>query len=417
MPDNETIKKTCEKLLDETTAFLDQLVRFKSMPGHEGPAMEWLYERFSGLADMCEKVTVPDSIVDDPDYSYTLGRLSYKGRPNIRVMLRGDGSGKSVIFNAHTDVVPPSDGHHRPFDPYIESGRMYGRGTSDDKGNVAVLWTILKAMKKLGIKPKGDVIFHIVVEEEIGGNGTLAFIRSGDRADCCINIDGGDTGKIHTSVRGAVWFTCTCYGKAGHSGMPGITVSALKLAVEAMNIIEEYHNDLLAETINDDLLFSGMANPMPVTFGRLEAGDWPAMAPQKAVLKGVFGLLTTPKEQVIREMKERIKTRGSAWLRNNFEIAFEYRHDISRIDPQLPFVQVLSRCFDSMGVKSEICAMPASSDTWFYTNLADIPAVLTGCGDGATSHTATEYVTLNAISIESAVMIAFIRDWCGLREI
>jgi len=416
MPDNETIKKTCVELLGEYTAFLDRLIRFESTPGHEGPAMEWLYEQFSGLADMCEKVTAPESIVDDPDYSYTLGRLSYKGRPNIRVMLRGDGAGKSVIFNAHTDVVPPSDGQLRPFDPYIQDGRMYGRGTSDDKGNVAVLWTMLKAMKKLEIKPKGDVIFHIVIEEEIGGNGTLAFIRSGDRADCCINIDGGDTGEIHTSVRGAVWLTCTCYGKAGHSGMPGSTVSALKLTVEAMNIIEEYHNDLLAETIDDDPMFSGMANPMPVTFGRLEAGDWPAMAPRKAVLKGVFGLLTTPKEQVMQEMVERIKTRGSAWLRDNFEMAFEYRHDISRIDPRLPFVEALARSFENMGVKPAICAMPASSDTWFYTNLANIPAVLTGCGDVVTSHTSTEYVTLDNIATEAAVMLAFIRDWCGLRK-
>ena len=414
MIDKETIRSTCVGLLDDTTAFLDTLIRFDSLPGQEGPAMEWLYDQFKDSADECEKFVIPEDIVDDPDYSYTLGKLSYTGRPNIRVALKGDGTGKSVIFNAHTDVVPPSDGQERPFEPFVEDGRMFGRGTSDDKCNIAVMWMMLKAMKKLNMRPKGDVIFHIVVEEEIGGNGTLAFVRSGEKADCCITVDGGDTGQIYTSIRGAVWFTCTCYGKAGHSGKFGASVSALKIAIEAMDIMEEYHSDLLAETHHDDPYFERIVNPMPVTFGQLEAGDWPAMAPQKAVFKGVFGLLTTPKEEVMAQITERLKIRGSDWLRDHFDIAFEYRHDTSIIDPDDKFVKLLKGSFETMGVKAETTAIPASSDTWFYSNLAGIPTVMTGCGDGGTAHTSTEHVTLSNLAVESAVMIQFICDWCGL---
>jgi len=412
MTDNDKILETCLELLDDTTAFLDKLTRFKSVSGYEGPAMKWIYEQFEGLADICELIPVPEEIVKDPDYGFRIDERPYEGRPNLRVVLKGDGTGKSVIFNAHVDVVPQSKGQERPYEPYIENGAMYGRGTCDDKAQVAVMCTILKAMKKLGIRPKGDVILHIVIEEETGGNGTLALIRRGEKADCCINLE-PCSNNILTSIRGAVWFTGIVYGQAGHSGASETTVSALSMAIEAMDIIEGYHDELLAETINDDPLFAAFENPMPVTFGQLVAGDWPAMAPEKAVFKGVFGFLTTPKEEVMRNMVDRVKTRGSEWLKDNFEMTFQYRHDTSRIDPELPFVKILGQCYNEMGIQSEIGAMPASADAWFYTNILGIPALATGCGHLGDAHTKSEHVVLKEIAEESAVLTLFIKEWCG----
>lgn len=414
MIDDARLLDVCRSLLPETTSFLEGLVMFRSLPGYEGPAMEWAHERFGILGDTCEKIAVSDDIMYDPEYQFRLDDRPYIGRPNLRVSCAGDGSGRSVIFNAHMDVVPPSTGQESPFSPRVSEGRMYGRGTCDDKGQVAVMWTMLRAMRELGIRPRGNVILHIVIEEETGGNGTLAMVRHGDRADCCVNLDGG--GGIFTSVRGAVWFTGTVYGRAGHSGSAGSTVSALKMAIEAMRIIEEYHDELLAKTHHGDPLFSPIPNPMPVTFGELSAGDWPAMAPQKAVFKGVFGLLTTPKEEVMREMEERVRTRGPEWLRDNFELTFEYRHDLSRIDPSEPFVGVLKDSFAAMGVDYGVKGFPASADTCFYTNIAGIPAVMTGMGQVETAHTADEHIVLDDIAVESAVMLRFVREWCGFER-
>ncbi len=416
MTDTQRIRSAAEHFLPELTAFLDELIRFESLPGYEGPAMEWLYGKFVDIADECELVPVPEEITEDPDYSFTMDDRPYAGRPNLRAVLKGDGTGKSVILNAHVDVVPPSDGHERPFDPYVKDGCMYGRGAADDKGHVAVIWALFSIMKSLGLRPRGDVIAHIVIEEETGGNGTLAMIRRGEKADCCLNLDGGNNGNIYPSVRGAVWFTGTCYGRAGHSGAAGSTVSALKMAIEAMRIIEEYHGELLAETHGDDPLFADTPNPMPVTFGRLEAGDWPAMAPQKAVFQGVFGLLTTPKETVMRELVERVRTRGPEWLGDpgNFGMTFQYRHDMSRVDPESTFVRTLERCYREMGVDTKVGGFPASADTWFYTNLIGVPAVLTGMGGMGVAHTAWEHVDLNLLATLTAVMLAFVRDWCGM---
>ncbi|MDP2983042.1 MAG: M20/M25/M40 family metallo-hydrolase [Candidatus Latescibacter sp.] len=407
MIDKEHILQTCLDFHEETAAFLDRLVRFESISGYEDSAMEWLHGQFWEAADECELVPVPEEIVNDPDYAFRTDDRPYSGRPNVRAVFKGAGNGKRVILNSHVDVVPPSMGQERPFEPYIRDGALYGRGAADDKGQVAVIWTMLKVMKKLGIRPPGDVIIHLVIEEETGGNGTLAFIRRGEIADYCVIME-PCSNNIITSTRGAVWFTGTVFGQAGHPGSSQTTVSALKMAIEAMRIIEEYHDELLAKTHADDPLFLKFKNPMSVTFGQLNAGDWPAMAPQKAVFKGVFGLLTTPKEEVMRELVERVKTRGPEWLRDHCEMTFQYRHDTCRIDPRLPFVQKLVDCYQAMGVKTEIAAQPASSDTWFYTNIMKIPALSTGAGEIADCHTATEKVTLRELSVEAAIMILFL---------
>ncbi|MFC1692319.1 M20 family metallopeptidase [Candidatus Latescibacterota bacterium] len=410
MPDKRMIIQTCVDLLDETTEFLEKLVRFASVSSYEGPAMEWIYEQFRGIADECEKIPIHEDIVNDHDYSFRMDDLPYDGRPNVRAVLKGDGAGKSVILNAHIDVVPPSAGQERPFDPFIEEGRMYGRGTCDDKAQVAVVWTVFKAFKKLGIRPKVDVIAHLVIEEETGGNGTLALIRHGENADCCLNLEPTEN-KVFASVRGAVWFTGTVYGRAGHSGSAQTTVSALKMAIEAMNIIENYNRELLEITHGEDPLFLAYKNPMPVTFGQFEAGDWPAMAPQKAVFRGVFGLLTTPKEEVMSEMLERVKTCGPEWLRDHFEMTFSYRHDTSRVEPEHPMIRLLLNSYEAVGVSSGIGAANFGADAWFYNNILGIPTVATGCGSISNAHTDHEHVVLKDIAKETAALCLFISNW------
>ena len=62
------------------------------------------------------------------------------GRPNV-VLTDAAGSGRrTLMFEAHTDVVTPGDASQWAYDPFgaqIVGRRMYGRGTNDTKGNLA----------------------------------------------------------------------------------------------------------------------------------------------------------------------------------------------------------------------------------------------------------------------------------------
>ena len=71
---------------------------------------------------------------------------------------------------AHVDVVPVGEGwkETEPFKPVIKDGRIYGRGTSDDKGPVIASLYAMRAIKELGIELSKNVRMIIGSDEECG---------------------------------------------------------------------------------------------------------------------------------------------------------------------------------------------------------------------------------------------------------
>ena len=410
--DSEKLKAAIENHKEDAVTLLQDLIRIPSTRGHEGEAMKMLQSRLDPVVDLAELVPVSDDIQDDPDYSFKLEDFSYANQPNLRVVKNGSGGGKSLIVNTHLDVVPASPGQEGPFDGRLEDGVVFGRGACDCKGQAATFFLALAALKDLGVELKGDVIGHMVIEEECGGNGTLACIRGEDRADAALVLEPSEF-KILPSIRGAVWFTVTCYGRAGHSGQAGRTVSALKEAIRAIEILEGYHARLLADSKGHPL-YDAYENPMPITFGMMEAGDWPAMAPNWATFKGVLGFLPNKtKEEVMQEMQDVLKAEGGDWLPDHFEIEFMYRHDCNEVPVDHPLVETLQNACRRNGREPEIAAMPASCDAWFYTNLIDVPTVVIGSGTLSVAHSSQEQIPVQDVVEGAAILAEAIADWCG----
>jgi acetylornithine deacetylase/succinyl-diaminopimelate desuccinylase-like protein len=114
--------------------------------------------------------------------------------------------GRNTAVNAHIDVVAPY------FSPERKGDYLYGRGIIDDKANVAAICGALKIMD--GLVREGDVTLHnritsmFVVEEETGGNGSLALALDRElkkRYDSIVVMDVCGN-RIHPANRGAVWF-------------------------------------------------------------------------------------------------------------------------------------------------------------------------------------------------------------------
>ena len=216
-----------------TIEFLKDLIRIPSTRGKEGPAARLTQERFLPYVDESNLVEIDDSIMDDPDYDFPLPNFTYKDTPQVEAILRGEGTGKKVVFNAHLDVVPPSEGQVDAYNPLEKNGKLYGRGAIDDKGGIATLFALAMILKENGVKLKGDIIFHFVVEEENGGNGTLAMVRRGLEADAAVILEPSDL-AIFPSVRGAVWFELAVFGRATHSGNISGRISAVDKAYHAI---------------------------------------------------------------------------------------------------------------------------------------------------------------------------------------
>ena len=407
-----SIREVIQSLLPSAEQLLCDLIRFPSTSGKENEAMAYLHGAFGALQAQVEKTPLSDSLRSDPDYSDPIPGIRYDGRFNLRVRRAGAGPGRTVILNAHVDVVPPSEEMADPWVPRLESGIVKGRGACDAKGQVATVYLVLKALDAMKARLGGAVVAHLVVEEENGGNGTLAMVRRGEPADACVVMEPTDA-RIYTSIRGAVWFRLTLAGKAGHSGQAGITRSALLMARDAIGILEKYHADLLGRSRGIPL-FDAFPNPMPITFGRIEAGNWPASAPSRATVEGVLGLLpNVSKEQVCDEMRRALETGGDEFLARNSQLHFMYRHDSSVLAPDHALPQGLLRSAAAMGQKLDISAMTASCDAWFYNNQIGIPTVVFGPGTLKVAHSKDEQIDMQEIASAAATLTAFLLDYCG----
>lgn len=70
---------------------------------------------------------------------------------------------------AHLDVVPAGDGWNTdPFEPVIRDGKLYGRGTGDDKGPGLAALFAMKAIKEAGIPLKKGIRLILGCDEESG---------------------------------------------------------------------------------------------------------------------------------------------------------------------------------------------------------------------------------------------------------
>jgi acetylornithine deacetylase len=407
----EEIQRTINKLLPDAREFLCDIMKYPSTSGQEHELMLFLEKKFQAMNSKVERVAMSDAIINDPDYCDPVPDIKYDGRFNLRISKKGKGQGKTLLFNAHTDVVPASEGMTDPWNPRIEGDNIFGRGACDDKGQVALFYLIMKVLDELGIELDGNIIGHLVNEEENGGNGSLAMTRAGENADACIVLEPTEN-RLLTSIRGAVWFKIQFKGIAGHSGTVGQTKSALLMARDGIGVLEKYHAGLLAASKGFPL-FDPYPNPMPITFGKLESGNWPAAAPNKATLEGVLGFLPNKtKEDICREMKEALLNGGIGLTEDDFELSFMYRHDCSVLEPEHELPQMLLESSGKTGVPMKIDAMTASCDAWFYNNQLRIPTLVFGAGTLKVAHSKDELISIVDIGDAAGILLNFILKYC-----
>jgi acetylornithine deacetylase len=403
--------------INDAVDFLCEIIKFPSMRGKEGPVNRFIYDKMK--FDEAELIQIPGSFPSHKDYSWPLEGLKYSDTQNLRLNFKPNiSTGKSLIINAHSDVVPPSKNQVDAFNPKIENGKIFGRGACDDKGQIAVIYLALKCLLDLGLKPSSEISIDIVIEEENGGNGTLFAIQDQMKADAAIVMEPSEF-KILPSVRGAVWFELKCTGRPAHSGSSGTGISALKLAIRAMEILGDYHDELLKKSRGINRLFDVFENPMPLTFGMLNAGDWPATVPAVASVKGVFGFLPNVSiKEVQNGMKDALEKNGDEWLKDNFEITFNMlNNEGNQIEEDHPLVETLKKAEVEAGISPDVSAMTAACDAWQYVHRLKVPTVVVGAGSLSHAHSNIEQIDINDIRKMAKVLVHFIDEWCGLVEV
>ena len=123
------------------------------------------------------------------------------------------------MLTGHIDVVPPGPREHWQTDPFtaaVADGFVQGRGAVDMKGGVASMLMAVEVLKELDVKLAGDVVFTTVVDEEIGGMGSLAMVDRGFHADAGIMTE-PTANRIAPLCHGILWGRIIIDGIGGHA--------------------------------------------------------------------------------------------------------------------------------------------------------------------------------------------------------
>ncbi|MEK6567290.1 MAG: M20/M25/M40 family metallo-hydrolase, partial [Candidatus Omnitrophota bacterium] len=91
-------------------------------------------------------------------------------RPNIICLLRSDSlHAKTILISPHLDTVPAGRGwKYPPLKGIIKGGRIYGRGATDCKGNLAVAIEVLNSLLEDKSKIRNSILFAATADEETG---------------------------------------------------------------------------------------------------------------------------------------------------------------------------------------------------------------------------------------------------------
>jgi acetylornithine deacetylase len=411
------------RLARELRAYLDrqrgwvaetvsQLIAYPSISGKEQEITSFLEQLVGDMSGVLSKTAVPESLGADIDYSPALPDAQpYSARPNLINFRRGRGAGRSLIVCGHTDVVPAD--WAEAFTPRIEGDVIFGRGACDAKGPLAAGLLALRALDHLDIQLAGDLETHLVIEEEVGGNGALALLLEGRRADGVIVLEPSEL-AVHPAGRGALWFRIDIEGRSTHMAYIREGVNAAKEAIKVVQALERYEQRLIADSRGNPL-FARYEQPVMVNIGMLNCGDWPASVPARATIEGGVGFLFNRSLEVVRrEVTAAVLDGTGDWVRDHHRVSFERLHNEAyQLDADHPLPAALYAACGEAGITSEICGMVASCDARLYCHRGGMPAVVFGPGSARHAHGRHEQVKVSDILQAAEALVYLTRQWCG----
>ena len=175
---------------------------------------------------------------------------SGNSRPAVLAQTDIDPTKKTILLYAHHDVQPVGDidkWKNEPFTPKVIDGRLFGRGSGDNKAGVVVHYEVAKAL--IDDLPVNIKIF-IEGEEEIGSPCMAEFLNEFQddlEADVIVIADSGNikigTPTVTTSLRGLVdgMIVVEQPMRAVHSGLGGGVVPDAFMVLS--KIIASFHNE------------------------------------------------------------------------------------------------------------------------------------------------------------------------------
>jgi succinyl-diaminopimelate desuccinylase len=177
-------------------------------------------------------------------FGYDVEYVAADDCERVNVIGRMGAARPTLHFNGHIDVVPAGGGWTvDPFGGVVRDGKIFGRGTTDQKAGIAASIFAIEAIHREGIRLNGSIEQSGTVDEESGGFAGMAYLAergyiSRDRTDFVIITEPLDVDRICLGHRGVYWFEVRTLGRIAHGSMPFLGVSAISKMSDFLNEIE-----------------------------------------------------------------------------------------------------------------------------------------------------------------------------------
>ncbi|MCT8973932.1 ArgE/DapE family deacylase [Microbaculum marinisediminis] len=407
----------------DQVAFLRELVAFQSVRGAEHAVQDFIFRGLSQRGYAMDRFAMDrDAIERHP------GGSPWSDEHSTAPIVVGihhpaEETGRSLILQAHVDVVPTGPRTMWSHDPYagvIEGDWMYGRGAADMKAGASANVFALDALRRIGLQPAATVYIQSVVEEESTGNGALMAHLRGYKADAVLIPEPEDE-KLVRANAGVLWFQVEVQGYPVHVREMGTGANAIDAAYRVVAELRRLEEDWNARKV-DHALFKDDPHPINLNVGKIEGGDWASSVPcwcridcRIAIYPGVSA---TSAAREIREAIERFSKHDPFLSNMPPKVTFNGFHTEGYVlEPGSEAEAVLAGAHDAVfAAPLETFVTPAYLDTRVYALYDEIPALCYGPVSRGI-HGFDECVSLESLKRITTSMALFIAEWCGTEPV
>lgn len=319
------------------------------------------------------------------------------GRTNV-VGSIGKGS-KSIGFVSHMDVVPPGEPEQwktPPFEPTIIDGRIYGRGTLDDKGSFACAYSACKAFIKEHPDFDGTIYLIAAADEEMGSELGIIYLveECGLKFDVAIIPDGGRMDLSIYGEKGVVWLEIASLGVQAHGSTPELGRNAIIPLAELLAEMKSL--DLGAEY---DKAFDGWTMNVGTIQGGSAANTVPALARATIDFRLPTGI---NREKVLAAIDEKIAVVGKRSPEAEFRVTVLHETEPHLSDKN----SIIIRSFDQAARR---LSLPMNYETFGGNTVAKnlyfagITSVVHYPGDEKLAHVPNEFVIIDELVLGSVL--------------
>ena len=325
----------------------------------------------------------------------------------------GEGKPAGVILSGHTDTVP-WDGQAWTEDPLcavVRDGRLYGRGSADMKGFIAI--AVAHAEAFLASNAPFAVHFAFSYDEEVGCFGVRELIadlrEAGIRPLAC--IVGEPTDMVPAIAHKGVYrWRCCVRGKEAHSSLTPHSVNAIEMAARVVSRLR----DIAERLEREEPRYPGFDVPYSTaSVGQFHGGIADNVVPRHAEFRYEFRDLPTADVQAMQaEVVAYAKSLEPAMQRVAPDAGFRFE-TICEIPSFLGSEQdPVTRLAQRLSGEPRTTLVAFGTEAGIFKQ-AGIPTVVCGPGSIAQAHQPDEYVSLEQL----ARCEAFMRGLAAAREI